>query len=225
MKKKSLVTMLASVSLVAVVGVGATLAFLSDSTGTLVNTFSTTTGYSDEDTQAVKIQETKLESDGTYGDKTSYGEDGFTGNAYTDLLPGDVVTKDPNVLLGEESIDSYVFIKLEGADALAAVDRDADGKADFSIAGFSSKWEKVDGSEGLDGYYVYKAATGTDAYKVAAGTQTEDLFTTVTYNTYVTADTDAELPSIELTAYAVQYKNVTLDEAKTIVMPATVVED
>lgn len=224
MKKKSLVTMLASVALVAVVGVGATLAFLSDSTGTLVNTFSTTTGYTGED-QAVEIQESILEEDGTYGDKTSYGVDGFTGNAYTDLLPGDSVTKDPNVLLGEESIDSYVFIKLEGADALAAVDRDGDLKADFSITGFSSKWEKVDGSEGLDGYYVYKAATGTDAYKVAAGTQTDDLFTTVTYNTYVTADTDSTLPSIKLTAYAVQYKNVSLDEAKTLVMPAAVVED
>lgn len=218
MKKKSLVTMLASLSLVAVVGVGATLAFLSDSTGTLVNTFSTTTGYSDEETQAIKIQETKLEDDGTYGDKTAYGEDGFTGNAYTDLLPGDAVTKDPNVLLGEETIDSYVFIKVEGADALTAVDRDSDNQADFTIDAFNSKWEKVDDSEGLDGYYVYKAGTGEDAYKVVAGTTTEDLFTTVTYNEYVTADTDAELPSIELTAYAVQYKNVSLSEAVEIVL-------
>lgn len=218
MKKKSLVTMLASLSLVAVVGVGATLAFLSDSTGTLVNTFSTTTGYSDEETQAIKIQETKLEDDGTYGDKTAYGEDGFTGNAYEDLLPGDAVTKDPSVLLGEETIDSYVFIKVEGADALTAVDRDADNQADFTIDAFNSKWEKVDDSEGLDGYYVYKAGTGEDAYKVVAGTTTEDLFTTVTYNEYVTADTDAELPSIELTAYAVQYKNVSLSEAVEIVL-------
>lgn len=217
MKKKSLVTMIASLSLVAVVGVGATLAFLSDTTGTLVNSFSTTTGYTGDE-QAVQIQETKLNADGTYGDKTSYGKDGFTGNAYTNLLPGDVVTKDPNVVLGEDTIDSYVFIKLEGADELVAVDRDGDSKADFSISGFNSKWVKIDDTEGLDGYYVYKAADGEDAYKVIGNTKTDDLFTTVTYNTYVTADTDAELPTISLTAYAVQYKNVSLDEAKALVM-------
>lgn len=217
MKKKSLVTMVASLSLVAVVGVGATLAFLSDTTGTLVNTFSTTTGYTGEK-QAVEIQETKLNQDGSYGDKTSYGTDGFTGNAYTDLLPGDEVTKDPNVLLGEDTIDSYVFIKLEGADALAGVDRDSDGRMDFTISGFDSKWVKIDGVDGMDGFYVYKPAEGEDAYKVVGNTQTADLFTTVTYNTYVTADTNSDLPEIKLTAYAVQYKNVSLEEATALAM-------
>lgn len=218
MKRKSLATMLTSLSLVTVVGVGATLAFLSDSTGTLVNTFSTTTGYQDEETQAIKIQETKLNEDGSYGNKTSYSENGFTGNAYKDLLPGDSVKKDPNVLLGKDTIDSYVFMKVEGADAIVAIDRDADGKPDFTIDTFNSKWEKVDNTEGLDGYYVYKAGSGDEAYKVIAGTQTDDIFTTVTYNEYVTADTDAELPDIELTAYAVQYKNVSLSEAAALAM-------
>lgn len=212
MKKKSLVTMVASLSLVAVVGVGATLAFLSDSTGTLVNSFSTATGYTGED-QAVQIQETKLLADGTYGDKTFYGVGGFTGNAYTDLLPGDSVTKDPNVVLGGKSIDSYVFIQVEGADALVATDNDNDGVGDFSIDTFNTKWEKVDDSEGLDGYYVYKAGEGEDAYKVVAGTTTADLFTTVTYNKEVTADVAVNLPEIKLTAYAVQFKNVELAEA------------
>lgn len=209
MKKKSLVTMLASLSLVAVVGVGATLAFLSDTTGTLVNTFSTTTGYTGEN-QAVEIQESILNEDGTYGDKTSYGEDGFTGNAYENLLPGDSVTKDPNVLLGTESIDSYVFIEVEGADALVE-----DG---CTIDAFNSKWEKVSDGEGLDGVYVYNTGAAEDAYKVAAGTQTADLFTTVTYDLDNTTDAEVDLSSISLTAYAVQYKNVSLTEATELVL-------
>ena len=166
MKKKSLVTMVASLSLVAAVGVGSTLAYLSSTTGTLVNSFSTASGYTGEN-QAVQIQETNVETGvkTSYGDTVGEGENAktFTGNAYTDLLLGDSVTKDPNVVLGANSIDSYVFIKLEGADALVAVDRDGDKEPDFAITGFNAKWEKVSEGEGLDGYYVYKVTDGTDA--------------------------------------------------------------
>lgn len=213
MKKKSFVTMAASLSMLAVVGAGSTLAYLSSTTGTLVNTFSTASGYTGEE-QAVQIQETKLDTE----EKYSYGQDEFTGNAYTDLLPGDSVKKDPNVLLGENSIDSYVFIQVTGADALIATDNDGDQAGDFTIDAFNTKWEKVDDGQGLDGYYVYKAGTGEDAYKVIAGTQTEDLFTTVTYNKEVTADEAVELPEITLTAYAVQYKNVSLTDATALVL-------
>ena len=217
MKKKSLVTMVASLSLVAAVGVGSTLAFLSDKTDTLVNSFSTATGYTDDD-HSVQIQETKFGTDAKY----SYGQDGFTGNAYTDLLPGDSVKKDPNVVLGAESIDSYIFIRVVGADALVATDNDEDGKGDFSIDEFNTNWVKVDGNDDeLDGIYVYKAGEGEDAYKVVAGTTTDDLFTTVTYNKDVTADVAVDLPEIALTAYAVQYKNVSLADATDIVKSAT----
>lgn len=223
MKKKSLVTMVVSLSLVAVTGVGATLAFLSDSTGTLVNSFSTATGYTGED-QAVQIQETKLGTEKKY----SYGQDGFTGNEYTDLLPGDSVKKDPNVVLGENSIDSYVFIQVVGADDLANTDNDGDLKGDFSIDEFNTKWEKVGGPEdSLDGYYIYNVGTEEDPYKVVAGTSTEDLFTTVTYNKNVTVDEAVDLPVIQLTAYAVQYKNVSKDEAVNLVVygnPAVISE-
>ena len=44
MKKKSLLTMLLALTLVAVVGVGATLAYLSDSTGAMTNTFTVGSG-------------------------------------------------------------------------------------------------------------------------------------------------------------------------------------
>ncbi len=217
MKKKSLVTMVASLALVGAVGVGSTLAYLSSTTGTLVNTFSTASGYTGKD-QAVQIQETKYLGNDEYGDKTSYGEDGFAGNAYTNLLPGDSVTKDPNVVLGENSIDSYIFILVDGADDLVAIDNDEDGAGDFTIDTFNSKWEKADDSNGLDGIYVYKAGEGVDAYKVTKGESTEDLFTTVTYNKEVTADVAVELPEIVLQAYAVQYKNVSLEEAKELVI-------
>ena len=69
MKKKSLVTMVASLALVGAVGVGSTLAYLSSTTGTLVNTFSTASGYTGEE-QAVQIQETNVDTKV----KTSYGE-------------------------------------------------------------------------------------------------------------------------------------------------------
>lgn len=229
MKKKSLVTMVASLALVGAVGVGSTLAYLSSTTGTLVNSFSTASGYTGDE-QAVQIQETNVDTNKktSFGETVGEGENAkkFTGNAYTDLLPGDSVTKDPNVLLGTNSIDSYVFIKLEGADELEATDYDKVVEKEFAIEGLNTtNWEKVYTPDGanLDGIYVYKTVdeNGTADYKVTAGTKTADLFTGVAYNKDITveltADQNAALSKIELTAYAVQYKNVSLADAINLV--------
>ena len=192
MKKKSLLTMLLALTLVAVVGVGATLAYLSDSTGAMVNTFTVGSG----------IDITQDESDeSTPEDPTDRTEEG---NDYTDIQPGDVLVKDPTVTIKANSSECYVFMQLTGADALAA--------QNFTFDGFDAeKWVKVAGEGTLDGVYMYfETVKQADADQVLA-----PLFTSVTYS--IDAEELAEgveLSDVVIKSCAVQAKN--MDEASAL---------
>lgn len=191
MKKKNLATMVVTLALVAAVGVGATLAYLSSTTGTLTNTFTVGKGIE------IKQDESDESTPENPDDRT---EDG---NNYTDIQPGEVLTKDPTVTVKANSTECYVFMKLDGADALVA--------KNFSINGFDgSKWIKVSGEEGstLDGVYrYYTTVAESDKDQVL-----EPLFTEVVYS----ADVDGvaeELPDVTIISCAVQAKNLTADQA------------
>ena len=94
MNKKSLLMMMVTICLIAVVGVGATLAYLTDSTDTLTNTF--TLGKTD-----IEIDEPEWEEP-------------------EDIVPGQEIAKDPTVTVMANSVDSYVFMSISGVDAMEA---------------------------------------------------------------------------------------------------------
>lgn len=93
--KKSLITMIAALALVGVVGAGATLAYLTDTTDTVKNTF--TVGK-------VDITLTETSKDGV-----SNNDKGFD---YNNILPGDELDKKPVVTVVAGSSSCYVFVKV-----------------------------------------------------------------------------------------------------------------
>lgn len=213
MKKKSLLTMLLALTLVAVVGVGATLAYLSDSTGAMTNTFTVGSGIDitqdeedidydyDKDDDGNVDPEYDEDGDGVVDE----GKEGRTeeGNDYTDIQPGDILVKDPTVTIKANSTECYVFMQLEGADELAA--------QNFTFDGFdATKWIKVDGVAGLNGVYMYfETVKEADADQVLA-----PLFTSVTYS--IDAEElaeDVELSDVVIKSCAVQAKNMTAESA------------
>lgn len=178
MKNKKAFKLIGALALVATVGVGATLAYLTDKSNIVKNSFTVGTGYvTDDDTDlAVWIDEKKI---GTPA-KDELIVDGRTlvGNTYADVLAGDVLDKDPELNIAAGSVKSYGFIEVTGLDALKAIN--------VTVNLNTTDWKKVDiatgkvvddvGSKTLDGVYMYK--TMLDPTTNIA--KTNPLFTEVT---------------------------------------------
>lgn len=98
--KKGLITMLVALCLVAALGVGATLAFLTDSSDEKTNTF--TVGKVD-----IELTETG-DNNGTNTTVTETEK----GIDYTNVQPGDVLNKKPVVTVADDSQRCYVFVKI-----------------------------------------------------------------------------------------------------------------
>lgn len=207
MKKKSLITMLVSLSLVAVVGVGATLAYLSDSTQTLNNTF----------TVGSNIDISLYEHDGS-----ATGAKDLDGIAFTDLMPGTSLYKDPTVEVTANSSACKVFIKVVGIDALEGIDTNTTvAGTDFTVTGLdSTNWVKVAETNKSaanpltkDGIYQYKGTTDRVVAKATSNTVLAPLFTGVTYNS--TAQASSTPSPITVTACAIQAANLNDTDALT----------
>lgn len=155
MTKKKMMMAGMSTALVAVIGVGGTLAYLSAQSDVVENTFAVGAGFvpGPDGSKGVILDETKV--DAITGEAIT-GENGEAvrtiRNDYSDLLPNDERLKDPTVWMIGGSVDSYVFVKVEGADDLAAQGvRISDMNWD--------DWKRVDGEVSLDnpfdGIYQY----------------------------------------------------------------------
>jgi len=89
MKNKKLIAAVAAAALVAVIGVGATLAYFTDS---------------DEAKNVLTLGAVDIE----------LTEPNYKGDAeYVNIVPGDVIVKDPVITLASDSEDAYVRVKLE----------------------------------------------------------------------------------------------------------------
>jgi predicted ribosomally synthesized peptide with SipW-like signal peptide len=205
MKKKSLLTMIIALGLIAVIGAGATLAYLTSNTQTLNNTFTVGAG--------IKITLDEEDITKTDGSRT------VEGNKYEDLQPGDVMTKDPTVTVAANSTESYVFMRVEGIDALEALK--TEGKQDFTVGDINAAWIKVanikDGDV-KDGIYQYVGTQyqGSKEHTVAKNENASKLpalFEKVTYNKTASGIVEGTLPSIVIKACAVQSANTTEAEA------------
>lgn len=135
MRNKKLFTMVISVALVAVVGVGATLAYFTDND---VETNVITMGHVDIELTEPNFDKEK-NPDGTINENFDGKED----NKISKVVPGQVIPKDPTITVQKDSEDSYVRAKLAYK-----------GLTEEQIADLKLTLE--DGwTEGVDGYYYY----------------------------------------------------------------------
>ena len=96
-------TLVLALAVMLIVGatVGGTIAWLTDKTDAVVNTF--TIGDVD-----IALTETRLNENGTYGKEP---EEGVT-NAYK-MIPGTTYKKDPTVTVKADSEDCYLFVRFD----------------------------------------------------------------------------------------------------------------
>lgn len=215
MNKKKLVTTLGSLALVGAIGVGATLAYLSDTAGDLTNTFVVGNAID------IKLDEKDITK--TDNSRTE------TGNNYVDLQPGIPQPKDPTTTVLADSNDCYVFMRIMGADKFEAKDVNGDGLGDFEILGLdTTNWKKVADIDDLgyvkregdsivntsnkkDGFYAYRVIvenTNSDR-------SLEPIFTQIQMSADVKNYADDEegnplqtnIPDIKITSYAIQSAN------------------
>ncbi len=144
MNKKKLAVLLTTVSLLGVVGIGSTLAYFTDKTD--VNN-TVTMGN-------VNISLTEPEFD-----KLTNGS-----KKITDVLPGQVIEKDPTISLEGSSADAYVRVKLgifvDGKEADANVRNEV--LAGITHEGVVFASESDDWTLGTEGYYYYNVELSQD---------------------------------------------------------------
>ena len=160
MKNKKMKTMIASLALVGVVGLGSTLAYLSDKSNTLTNTFTVGSGYIPDEKleQAVWIDETKVGTPAT--NEKMYEKRTLEGNKYEKVLAGSTLTKDPILRVNKGSVKSYGYLKVEGLDALKDKGITTTlNTTDWTKVKIVNKKVVADTSDGLDGIYIYGTAT------------------------------------------------------------------
>ena len=153
---------------------GTTLAFLIDKTEPVVNTF--TVG---------NVDITLTETDAVDGAKSFK------------MVPGNKITKDPEVTVVGGSEDCYLFVKVEKSDNFDT----------FITSDMDDAWTVLDATNHPGVYYRTVAASNADqTFSVLKGDA-------VTVNDSVTktmmsALTEATRPTITFTAYAVQQAHV-----------------
>ena len=111
MKKRNLLVAALSLCLVAVIAVGGTLAYFTDQTQTMTNTFTSgevdivlwESGDPDGDGNPEILDNTTI---GGHGDRT------YTGIKFDDIVPGDVLDKSMNISVSDNSVFSYVAVRL-----------------------------------------------------------------------------------------------------------------
>lgn len=210
MKKKQIAKLGLTLGLVGAIGVGGTLAILSQKTEAVVNTFAVGDGITAQD---ITIDETDVEAKNWNGEISETDRD--MANSYT-ITPGVSLVKDPQVHVTEKAADCYVFINVHNVDAfIKELGKDNVTMDDFGADG---KWVKLSTGEGYDGVYYYRAEdeTATGGTKVSV----DDEFDSPKVFTGITLKKDAEvyeadgtgktnIPKIQVKAAAVQATGLT----------------
>lgn len=216
MKKNKIMLSVVSGLLVAAVAVGGTLAYLSDKSNMVTNTFNVGAGYEEDDDGHV----------GLWLDEVDIAKPGSRteiGNEYEDLQPGSIVEKDPTFHLTAGSTDSYVFAQVTGVDEMIKAGYyftvvKPEKLVDPAASAFNEKWVKVadngvDGDAGFNGLYIYK--DGDDGI-VSGGEAMEAMFNWVKLGSDVDNEEFAAIaPSaVDIRGVAVQSANLTAEEAQ-----------
>lgn len=216
MKKNKIMLSVVSGLLVAAVAVGGTLAYLSDKSNMVTNTFNVGAGYEEDNDGHV----------GLWLDEVDIAKPGSRteiGNEYEDLQPGSIVEKDPTFHLTAGSTDSYVFAQVTGVDEMIKAGYyftvvKPEKLVDPAASAFNEKWVKVadngvEGDAGFNGLYIYK--DGDDGI-VSGGEAMEAMFNWVKLGSDVDNEEFAAIaPSaVDIRGVAVQSANLTAEEAQ-----------
>lgn len=215
MKKNKIMLSVISGLLVAAVAVGGTLAYLSDKSNMVTNTFNVGSGYEEDDDGHVGLWLDEVD----IANPESRTE---IGNEYKDLQPGSIVEKDPTFHLTTGSTDSYVFAQVTGVDEMIAAGYyftvDEPEKLVDPVSAFNEKWVKVadngvEGDAGFNGLYIYK--DGVDGI-VSGGEAMEAMFNWVKLGSDVDNEEFAaiEPSAVDIRGVAVQAANLTAEEAQ-----------
>lgn len=212
MNKKKLMTTFGSLALVGAVAVGATLAYFSDTTGPVTNTFNMT--------QGLNIELDESDQSGTnYKNDTTATKQRVTSNTYDNVAPGQTLYKDPQVTVVNYETPQWVFMSVKENDNVT-VDRYNTGNGAWT--------ELTSGVEGVKVFYMEVTSTTSDAHSgvdtnyVAPGKQLPKLFTNVTV--IDTDDASLGLGDIKVKAATIQKEgfdtaveayNVTKDDDST----------
>ena len=157
--------------------IGGTTAWLVATSGTVENTF-------------------------TYGDVNVTLEE-TTGNSY-EILPGNNITKDPEVTVTAGSVDCWLFVKVTETNWPTFVEADGTRKVDYAIA---DGWTALDGVTGVYYRTVDAKDAGTGYAVLANNTVTVSENLTKTDIAGITVD-----PKLTFKAYAVQ-RDTNIDSA------------
>lgn len=217
MKKRQLAKLGVTLGLVAAVGVGGTLAVLSQTSGPVTNTFAVGKNI-DENDFFLQEHEVVLK-DGNYTQPE--GADWTYENTYSNILPKATLDKDPTVRFADNvnantTPDVYMFVKVEGLDALKL--------NGITLNNWGTEWElvkvqddtvtsePVNQNTAVDGIYVYKTTSNNYKISPTAGMTLTPLFEKLSVVSDFDVDTFTQ-KTIQAWACAVQYDNVDLTEA------------
>lgn len=177
MKKRNILTMALCMLLTFAIGVGGTLAFLSDNDDEVINTFTFANG--------LKVTLTEAEPAPTGEEEIAANEN--KGYDYSNIVPGQTLNKEPVITLTETTVKSYVFAKLSGA------------SAEVMPVEINSAWTLVgEADDYMNGVY-YRIVEAAETTGVA-------LFSEVVVDDVeLEQDTVVELGDITIEVYACQF--------------------
>lgn len=159
MKMKNLLIGGMSLALVACISVGGTLAYLSAQTGTATNTFTmngltlvvseTADAATSNGDYKQKLKSTTAEAAGTASVSTpELAKDHDDGIAYTDILPGAVMSKKPVITVKGKHAACYVFACVENSNGdLTIQDLDTENWEQVTTANGKTLYQYVNGNE------------------------------------------------------------------------------
>ena len=226
MKKKQIAKLAVTLGLVGAVGVGGTLAILSQKSNVVTNTFAAGDGI-DADTDITLFEtadpEGKLGEDGvrdTYRDNVSAGKNiDIDGRAYTDLEPNMSVQKDPAVEIAKGTADCYLFVKVENVKNFEDTIKDVAIDGVFDEEGNTTRhWLKLDGTDDI--YYYVESNEALKGQVINTDEEnfvSEPLFNEISFGMNADLYTTDPLPQITVKAFVVQATaNGNWDEAVTL---------
>lgn len=162
MKMKNMLIGGMSLALVACISIGATLAYLTDTTTKVKNTF-----VADA---AIDINLKEAEVDPETGLAKSPENRREEGNNYLSIYPDKVVDKDPTVTVtSAPDGGAYVYMSLKGVneEQMTIQYMDTDGEAHDGIN--PAEWQKITTEVGVNGIYKYIGDADSAKYTAADG--------------------------------------------------------
>lgn len=183
MKTKKLMAAVA-VALTLCVTIGGTLAWLTDSTGPVVNTFT----VGNIDITLTETWNTDMDEDGD--------NDSWTGK----MVPGNTITKDPTVTVEAGSEACWLFVKVEKSSNL-------DTFIEYTMANGWTQLKDEDDND-VEGVYYREVSASNDDQDFGVLADNEVTVKDDVEKEDMDGLTEQTLPTLTFTAYAVQKDNI-----------------